>query len=134
MKDDVRGMERHPARVVACFGGMVIVSGMERMSFEVLRVPRENGAAVHCILNSWENHRIEKLARSIGASWSTGYYWYRLDRHTRNPWKILQLFWDVIMTSGGLLRDAFQFRANHVFIPEPGTVVRNAAALALLRV
>ena len=92
-------------RVIACFGGMVIVSGMERMSFEVLRVLKENGAEVHCILNSWENERIVKLAESIGASWSTGYYWYRFDRHTRNPWKIAQMVWDILMTSAGLLRD-----------------------------
>lgn len=120
-------------RVVACFGGMVIVSGMERMSFEVLRVLKENGAEVHCILNSWENHRIQKLVDSIGASWSTGYYWYRFDRHTRNPWKILQMLWDVLMTSAGLLRDAFRFRATHVFIPEHTSVLRNAPALLLLR-
>ena len=120
-------------RVIACFGGMVIVSGMERMSFEVLRVLKENGAEVHCILNSWENHRIQKLVDSIGASWSTGYYWYRFDRHTRNPWKILQLLWDVLMTSTGLLRDAFRFRATHVFIPEHVSVLRNAPALLLLK-
>jgi glycosyltransferase involved in cell wall biosynthesis len=120
-------------RVVACFGGMVIVSGMERMSFEVLRVLKDNGAAVHCILNSWENHRIRKLVESIGASWSTGYYWYRFDRHTRNPWKILQMVWDILMTSAGLLRDAFRFRATHVFLPEHVSVLRNAPALLILR-
>ena len=42
-------------RVVACCGGMVIVSGLERMTFEVLRLAREHGGAVHCIVNSWEN-------------------------------------------------------------------------------
>lgn len=119
--------------MVACFGGMVIVSGMERMSFEVLRVLKENGAEIHCILNSWENHRILKLVDSIGASWSTGYYWYRFDRHTRNPWKVLQMVWDVLMTSAGLLRDAFRFRATHVFLPEHSSVLRNAPALLLLR-
>lgn len=120
-------------RVVACFGGMVIVSGMERMSFEVLRVLKENGAEVHCILNSWENHRIVNLVDSIGGSWSTGYYRYRFDRHTRNPWRILQMLWDVLMTSAGLLRDAFRFRATHVFIPEHASVLRNAPALLVLR-
>ncbi len=134
MQDGMPHVKRTPPRVVACCGGMVIVSGLERMSFEVLRVLKENGAEIHCILNSWENHRIQELVHSIGASWSTGYYWYRLDRHTRNPWKILQMMWDVIITSGGLLRDAVRFRATHVFIPEPGLVLRNAPALALLRV
>jgi glycosyltransferase involved in cell wall biosynthesis len=121
-------------RVIACFGSMVLVSGMERMSFEVLRVLKENGAKVHCILNSWENHRIQKLVDSIGASWSTGYYWYRFDRHTRSPLKILQMVWDVLLTSAGLLRDAVRFRATHVFVPEHASVLRNAPALAFLRV
>ncbi len=53
---------------------MVVVYGMERMSFEILRVLRESGAEVHCVLNEWERHRIEPLAESIGASWSTGIY------------------------------------------------------------
>jgi glycosyltransferase involved in cell wall biosynthesis len=113
---------------------MVLVSGMERMSFEVLKVLKENGAEVHCILNSWENHRIQKLVDSIGASWTTGYYWYRFDRHTRSPWKLLQMAWDVTMTSAGLLRDAIRFRATHVFVPEHASVLRNAPALAVLRV
>ena len=133
MEGNLSGDRRSGARVVACCGGMVVVSGMERMSFEVLRVLKENSAEVHCILNSWENHRIQKLVESIGASWSTGYYWYRFDRHTRNPWKILQMLWDVLMTSAGLLRDAFRFRATHVFIPEHVSVLRNAPALLLLR-
>src|SRR4029079_12768292 len=43
--ENVRGTPR----IIACCGGMVIVSGLERMAFEVLRVARERGAAVHCI-------------------------------------------------------------------------------------
>ena len=133
MEDNPSGDAQGGTRVVACCGGMVIVSGMERMSFEVLRVLKESGAEIHCILNSWENHRIQKLVESIGASWSTGYYWYRFDRHARNPWRILQMAWDVLMTSSGLLRDAFRFRATHVFIPEHVSVLRNAPALLILR-
>jgi glycosyltransferase involved in cell wall biosynthesis len=112
---------------------MVIVSGMERMSFEVLRVLGENGAGIHCIVNSWEHHRIVRLVDSIGASWSTGYYWYRFNRHTRNPWRVLQMLWDILMTSAGLLRDAYRFRATHVFVPEHVSVIRNAPALLVLR-
>ena len=44
---------------------MVIVSGMERMTFEVLRALKESKAEVHCILNDWENHRIRELVDSI---------------------------------------------------------------------
>jgi len=32
---------------------MVIVSGLERMIFETLGVLSRRGAAVHCVLNSW---------------------------------------------------------------------------------
>jgi glycosyltransferase involved in cell wall biosynthesis len=113
---------------------MVLVSGMERMTFEVLSALRQQGATVHCILNRWENHRIRELAEAIGATWSTGYYWYRFDRHARNPLKLLQFSWDILCTSFGLLRDARRIRATHVLIPEFASVLRNAPALLLLRV
>lgn len=112
---------------------MVLVFGMERMSFELLRVLRENALPVHCIVNRWGSQRIVAMAEEIGASLSTGYYWYRFDRHTRNPIRILQLVWDVLMTSAGLLRDCRRFRASHVFIPDHVSILRNAPALVLLR-
>jgi glycosyltransferase involved in cell wall biosynthesis len=112
---------------------MVLVSGMERMTFEVLRVLREHGAEVHCILNNWENHRIRELVDDIGASWSTGYYWYRFDRHTRNPIRILQFAWDILRTSIGLLTDSRRFRVTHVLVPDHASVLRNAPALLILR-
>ena len=120
-------------RVVACCGGMVIVAGLERMTFEILRVLRERGAAVHCIVNSWENHRVVALAEQIGASWSTGYYWYPFQRRIRNPVRLAQLAWDVLCTSTGLLRTSWRVRATHVLVPEFVSVLRNAPALALLR-
>jgi glycosyltransferase involved in cell wall biosynthesis len=120
-------------RVVACCGGMVIVAGLERMTFEVLRVLRERDASVHCIVNSWENHRIVALAEQIGASWSTGYYWYRFDRHMRNPLRWAQLAWDVLRTSHGLLKDAWRTRATHILVPELSSALRNAPVLVLLR-
>jgi glycosyltransferase involved in cell wall biosynthesis len=120
-------------RIIAAFGGMVAPSGVERMSFEVLRVLREGGAAAHCVVNRWDSTRIVKLAEQIGAGWSTGYYWYSFDRHTRNPMRWLELAWDIACTSGGLLRDARRFEATHVLMPEFGSVLRNAPALWLLR-
>ena len=119
-------------RVVACCGGMVTISGLERMTFEVLGVLRERGAVVHCIVNSWENHRVVALAEQIGATWSTGYYWYPF-RRTLHPWSLAQFAWDIAMTSGGLLRDARRLRATHVLVPEFSSAIRNAPALALLR-
>ncbi len=124
---------RATPRVLACCGSMVIVAGVERMTFEVLSVLRARGAPVHCIVNSWENHRIVALAEEIGASWSTGYYWYHFDRHTRNPLRLMQFAWDITRTSLGLLRDAWRFRPTHVLVPEFVSVLRNAPALLLLR-
>jgi glycosyltransferase involved in cell wall biosynthesis len=120
-------------RVIACCSGMVIVSGLERSTFEALRVLREQGAAVHCLVNSWENQRIVALAEDVGASWSTAYHWYIFERHTRNPIKWAQFAWDVLMTSLDLMRAARRFRATHVLLPEFASVLRNAPALALLR-
>jgi glycosyltransferase involved in cell wall biosynthesis len=120
-------------RVIACCGSMVALGGLERMTFEVLRVLRERGAAVHCIVNTWGNHQIVALAEQVGASWSTGYYWHRFDRHTRDPIKLTQFAWDILMTSLGLLKDAWHFRPTHVLIPELTTALRNAPALVLLR-
>jgi glycosyltransferase involved in cell wall biosynthesis len=124
---------RRAARVLACCGGMVGVSGLELATFEVLRMLRERGAAVHCVVNSWENHRIVPLAEAIGASWSTGRYRHRLSRRARNPITLAQAGLDIALTSVGLLRDAWRFRPTHVLVPEFGGIVRNAPALACLR-
>lgn len=120
-------------RVIACCGGMVIVAGLERMTFEVLRTLRQRGAAVHCIVNTWENHRIVALAENIGASWSTGFYWYGFGRRLFNPFRLAQFLWDVLMTSLGLLKDARRFRPTHVLLPDFVTVLKNAPGLVLLR-
>ncbi len=124
---------RRAPRVIACCGGMVIVSGLERMTFEVLRVIRQRGGAVHCIVNGWENHRIVPLAHAIGASWSTGFYHYGFSWRTRNPLRHAQSLWEIVRTSSGLLRDARRFRPTHVLVPDYAAVLRNAPALALLR-
>jgi glycosyltransferase involved in cell wall biosynthesis len=121
------------ARVIACCGGMVLVSGLERMTFEVLRVVREHGGSVHCILNSWENHRIVTLTEQIGATWSTGFYYYGFSRRTWNPVRHAQSLWDIARTSAGLLRDAARFRPTHVLVPEYSAVLRNAPAIAILK-
>jgi glycosyltransferase involved in cell wall biosynthesis len=120
-------------RVLACCGGMVQVAGLERMTFEVLGMLRERGAAVHCVVNTWGNTRIVALAERIGATWSTGYYWYRFARRARNPLRWIQLGWDVAMTSLGLLRDARRFGPSHVLVPDFVVALRNAPALAIFR-
>lgn len=134
-----RRAKRTP-RVVTLCGNMVTVSGMERMTFEVLRVLREHGAAVHCITNTWANwdrpqepHPIQALAEQIGASHSTGYYWFSLDRGARHPLQLARVSWDIFRTSLGLLCDAWRFRPTHVLAPDHKAALRNAPALALLR-
>jgi glycosyltransferase involved in cell wall biosynthesis len=124
---------RNAPRVIACCGGMVVVSGLERMTFEVLRVVRERGGRVHCIVNGWENFRIVPLAERIGASWSTGFYHYGFTRRTMNPIRHLRSLWDITRTSAGLLRDALAVKPTHVLVPEYTAVLRNAPALAVLR-
>lgn len=120
-------------RVLAGCGGMVTVSGLERMTFEVLRSLRQRGAAVHCVFNVWENHRIVPLAEAIGASWTTGPYWETLDRHARHPRKVLLMVADILRTSRALLRDARRFRPTHVLMSDFLGVIRNAPALFWLR-
>jgi glycosyltransferase involved in cell wall biosynthesis len=103
------------------------------MTFEVLRVLREQNMPVHCIVNSWENHRIVPLAERIGASWSIGRYSTSLRWRTRNPLEVALMLGDVLATSFGLLRDAWRFRPTHILLPEFQAVLRNAPALLLLR-
>jgi glycosyltransferase involved in cell wall biosynthesis len=125
--------DTQPTRVIACCGGMVIVSGLERMTFEVLRVVRRNGGTVHCIVNDWQNQRIVELAERIGASWSTGFYWYAFTSRPRNVLLALQMAWDVARTSVGLAVASVRFRPTHVLTPEHLAVIRNAPTLAALR-
>jgi glycosyltransferase involved in cell wall biosynthesis len=122
-----------PTRVIACCGGMVIVSGLERMTFEVLRVVRQNGGTVHCIVNTWQSERIVELAERIGASWSTGFYWYPFTSRPRSVLQALQMLWDIARTSAGLAMVAPRFAPTHVLTPEHLAVLRNAPTLALLR-
>ena len=122
-----------PPRVVACCAGMVVVGGLERVTFEVLRGLRERGAAVHCIVNSWENHRIVALAEGIGASWSIGHSGQQLDRRARDPRRLARFAGDIARASLGLLREAWRARATHILIPEHVAALGNGPALALLR-
>jgi glycosyltransferase involved in cell wall biosynthesis len=120
-------------RVLACCGGMVIVGGLERMILEVLRTIQERGGSVHCVINSWEPHRIQAAVEQIGAPWSTGSYRHQFERRPSNPARYLTFGWDILKTSAGLVRDAFRFKPTHVLVPELSTLIRNWPALALLK-
>ena len=124
---------RRAPRVLACCGGMVIVSGAERLTFEVLGVARAHGAPVHCIVNSWLNERIVRLARTIAASWSIGFYYYGFSLRSRNPLRYLEMVVEILRTSTGLLRDAWRFRPTIILMPEHVAVLRNGPALLVLR-
>ena len=111
----------------------MIVSGLERMTFEVLSVIRRRGGSVHCIVNSWENHRIVELAERIGATWSTGFYWYSFAGRPRTLLHAVQMLWDTVRTSAGLAGVAVRFGPTHVLVPEYAAVLRNAPTLAALK-
>ena len=86
-------------RVIACCGEMFEVAGLERLTFEVLRVLRRHGATVHVIVNTWHSQKIVGLATEVGATWSTGYYWHAFGRALLNPVQLVRYLWDVAMTS-----------------------------------
>jgi glycosyltransferase involved in cell wall biosynthesis len=100
------------------------------MSFEVLRVLRERGAAVHCIVNTWASGGIVDLADGIGASWSIGHA--PVLTRTWNPLAWARTAVEIARSSSELLRDARRFRATHVFLPDFATVIRTVPALWLL--
>ncbi len=131
-RDARRATAEGQPRIIAAMGNMVSVFGLERMSFEVLRTLRENGAAVHCVVNSWQSSRVVDLADELGASWSTGYFWYELRRRATMRARF-QAGWDIFRTSLDLLGDARRFRPTHVFAPEFNAIVRCAPALWILR-
>jgi len=120
------------ARVIACCGSMVIVAGLERMTFAVLGAVRSRGGTVHCIVNSWNNVQIVARAERAGATWSPGFYWYQLSR-SLTLLNALQMVWEMCRTSLGLLGVAARIQPTHVLLPDYGTVLRNAPTLALLR-
>lgn len=103
------------------------------MTFEALGVARARGASVHCIVNRWGSSAIVDLGDAIGASWSTGYYWYRLDRRLWRPAVAARMLTDITCTSAGLLRDAWRLGATVVLVPDHTTLLRNWPALAALR-
>jgi glycosyltransferase involved in cell wall biosynthesis len=124
---------RGDVRVVACCGQLVIVGGVERMTFLMMRVLRARGARVHCIVNGWENFRITPMAEEAGATWSVGPYHYTLTRRRLTPIKLAKMAWEIFRVSGNLLRESRRIRATHVFVPDFLTAIRNGPALLWLR-
>ena len=122
-----------PSRVIACCGDMVIAGGLERMTFEVLRVMRDRGIAAHTIVNGWENFRITPLAEASGSSWSVGPYRYPLRRRGLSPLAVARMIVEVTRVSADLLRESRRVRPTHLLLPEFEAILRNWPALVLLR-
>jgi glycosyltransferase involved in cell wall biosynthesis len=122
-----------PQRIVAPCGQMVVAGGLERMTFEVLHVLREQGMATHAIVNGWENFRITPLAEASGASWSVGPYWHSLTRRRMTPAVVLRMAIEIVRVSGDLLRVSRRVRPTHVLVPDFIAVLRNFFGLAWLR-
>jgi glycosyltransferase involved in cell wall biosynthesis len=120
-------------RVVVPAGHLVAPGGMEHMTFLAIENLIEQGAAVHCVLNSWDSHQMARLATNAGASWSVGYYWYPLTK-TSSPVHAIQIAWDVFRCSADVLRAVIQRRATHILAPEELSMLRHAPALMVARV
>jgi glycosyltransferase involved in cell wall biosynthesis len=120
-------------RIVAPCGQMVIAGGLERMTFEVLRVLRGQGMPAHAIVNEWENFRITPMAEASGASWSVGPYWHTLRRRGITPAMIVRMLIEIVRVSGDLVRVSRRVRPTHVLVPDFVAVLRNVLGLAWLR-
>jgi glycosyltransferase involved in cell wall biosynthesis len=120
-------------RVIACCGNMVNVFGVERMTFEVLRVLGEHHAAVHCIVNRWESSQIINLADAVGASWSSAPYHHAFRRRGWTLLYALRLAWDIMCASSALLGQSYRLRATHVLMPDFTALLRNLPAVLVLR-
>ena len=89
------------------------VTGLERMAFTILHGVRQRGARVHCLVNSWENHRIVSQAEQVGATWSECGHEGSIRRHNLTPGRIVAMLRDVHVSSAALSRAARRvFRAS----------------------
>jgi glycosyltransferase involved in cell wall biosynthesis len=88
---------------------------------------------VHCLVNSWENHRIVAQAERIGATWSQCGHEGSIRRHNLTPRRIVAMLRDVHVSSAALSRAARRIHATHVLLPDHLAPVRNLFALMRLR-
>jgi glycosyltransferase involved in cell wall biosynthesis len=132
-------VRRDVPRVLMIGGGLFVATGMERTTFEIVRMLRGVHARVHVSLNNWAAalwpggpHLVLRMTQESGSSWTLTRYRTRLNR-SLNPIRQLAVLGDVVVTSFSVLRDARNLRATHVFVPEFVSALRILPALAWLR-
>ena len=103
------------------------------MIFEALDVFRQRGSLVHCVVNDWKNDAVVACAESIGATWSPGSYRNPLRLRNRGFAAGASAAASTLRTSAGLLALFLRFRPTAVFASDFGSILRNSAALAILR-
>ena len=126
-------MNAFPPQILAISGGFVTIGGAERMVFTSLKLFRDRGSSVHCIVNDWENERVVAEAEAIGATWSEGKYKHRLRWRNQTPANTLRGAIGVLETSADLIRTVERVRPDVIFLSDYETVLRNAAGLAWIR-
>jgi|CXWL01.1.fsa_nt_gi glycosyltransferase involved in cell wall biosynthesis len=126
-------LARPERRVLALLSGLVVPGGLERQTCAVLAAQRAGGAAVHGVLNDWENRAIVPLVEELGASWSTARYRVALDRRTRNPVRLARMAADVVAANVELLGAVRRFRPTAVLVPDELAVLRHAPVLLALK-
>jgi glycosyltransferase involved in cell wall biosynthesis len=112
----------------------VTPGGLERMTFEVLRTLKADGASVHCQVNAWDSARIVRLAEDAGVTWSIGYHWRGLRWPAFGLRHLIMQAWEVLRSSAALLALAARVRPTHILAPDFLIPLRHAPAFLLLRI
>jgi glycosyltransferase involved in cell wall biosynthesis len=121
------------SRVLVVGTGFAAFTGLERMTFEVMRTLRGSGARVHCLINDWGGTRIAEEAARLGVTTSYGRCRVRLNRRAWRPRELVAIGVELLLASFGLVRAARRLNATHVLVPDYQAAIRNAFGLSFLR-
>jgi glycosyltransferase involved in cell wall biosynthesis len=131
--------EERKGAVLAAFGTMAFVGGLERQSFQTLEVLKRDGRRIHVVGNKWANwkdpsspHPIKELADAMGASWGFTSCLQPLGI-ARRPIGFVKFLFETIRVCRELVRDVQANDARFVFLPEYGSALRYCFALLMLR-
>ena len=125
--------ESIPPRVLAIVGGMVTIGGAEKMVFSALGFFRERGAAVHCLVNDWQNDPVVAEAERIGATWSQTPYNLRLRWRNQKVVETIRGIAATFSTAADLLKQARRFQPSVIIVSDFEAILRNAAALLIMK-